>query len=170
MANEGNRDKNFMEKSIRLEELPNELLMKIFSFLEITNLLKCSQTSKRIRTICKDESLWQKINLSKKRVPTEFLKKVITYGCKSLNLNEAKIVGNLRLENQSQLTNLDLSGCSARSHVFEELLQSCHYLEKLTFTQQLDFNTLSLLTSQNGKTFYKTFSPMTVLIEKMVIL
>ena len=138
-------------ENLIFEEFPNELLLKILSFLEITNLLKCSQTSKRIRTICKDESLWQKINLSKKRVPTEFLKKVITYGCKSLNLNETKIVGNLRLENQSQLTNLDLSGCSARSHVFEELLQSCHYLEKLTFTQQLDFNTLSLLTSQNGK-------------------
>jgi hypothetical protein len=92
--------------------------------------------------------LWQKINLSKKRVPTE----VITCGCRSLNLNEAKIEGNLRLENESQLTNLDLSGCSARRHVFEELLKSCHHLQKLTFTQQLDFNTLSSLTSQNGKT------------------
>ena len=101
-------------------------------------LIKCSQTSKRISVICYDDSLWQKINLSKKRVPTE----VITCGCRSLNLNEAKIEGNLRLENESQLTNLDLSGCSARSH----------HLQKLTFTQQLDFNTMSSLTSQNGKT------------------
>ena len=52
MANEGNGDENFKEKSIRLEEFPNELLMKIFIFLEITNLLKCSQISKRIRAIC----------------------------------------------------------------------------------------------------------------------
>jgi hypothetical protein len=148
MATEGKRDENFKEKSIRLEELPSELLLKIFSFLDITNLLKCSQTSKRIRSICYDDSLWQKINLRKMTVPTEFLQKVIGYGCKSLNLSKANSVGTLRLENKSQLTNLDLLGCSATSHVFEELLKSCHYLEKLTFTQQLDFNTL---TSQNGK-------------------
>ena len=147
MANEGNRDENF-----RLEEFPSELLLKIFSFLEITNLLKCSQTSKRIRAICYDDSLWQKINLSKRTVPTEFLQKVIGFGCKCLNLNEAKIIGTLRLENDSQFTDLDLSGCSAFSHVFEELLGSCHFLQKLTFTQQLDFNTLSSLTLQNGKT------------------
>ena len=34
----------------------------------------------------------------------------------------------------------------------EELLLSCHYLQKLTFTQPLNFITLSTLTSQNGKT------------------
>jgi len=152
MATEGNRDENFKEKYIRLEEFPSELLLKIFSFLEITNLLKCSQTSKRIRAICYDDSLWQKINLSKKTVPNGVLQKVISFGCKSLNLNEAKIVGTLRLENESQFTDLDLSGCSATSHVFEELLKSCHYLQKLTFTQPLDFNTLSSLTSRNGKT------------------
>ena len=151
MTNEGKYE-NLIDKSIGFEELPNELLLKILSFLEITNLLKCSQASKRIRIICYDDSLWQKINLSKKRVPTEFLQKVIGYGCKSLNLNEAKIVGTLRLENESQLTDLDLSGCSATSIVFEELLRSCHHLQKLTFTQVLDFNTLSAVTSQNGKT------------------
>ena len=140
MTNEG-KYKNLIKKSIGFEEFPNELLLKILSFLEINNLLKCSQTSKRIRIISYDDSLWQKINLSKKRVPTEFLQKVIGYGCKSLNLNESKIVGTLRLENESQLTDLDL--CSATSHVFEELLKSCHYLQKLTFTQPLKFNTVS---------------------------
>ena len=77
MANEENSDENLKDKSIRLEEFPSEILLKILSFLEITNLLKCSQTSKRIRTICYDDSLWQKINLRKKTVPTEFLQKVI---------------------------------------------------------------------------------------------
>ena len=152
MSNEGNRDENFKEKSFCLEEIPNELLLKLFSFLEITSLLKCSQASKRIRTICYDDLLWQKINLSKKKVTTEFLQKVIDSGCNRLNLNESKIVGTLRLENESQFTDLDLSACSATSHVFEELLRSCHYLQKLTLTQPLNLNTLSAVTSQNGKT------------------
>ena len=138
MATEGKRDENFKEKSIRLEELPSELLLKIFSFLDITNLLKCSQTSKRIRSICYDDSLWQKINLRKMTVPTEFLQKVIGYGCKSLNLSKANLVGTLRLENESQLTNLDLLGCSATSHVFEVLLKSCTNLQKLQFTNTIN--------------------------------
>ena len=152
MANERNRYKKLKDKPIRFEDCPAEILMQILNFLEINNLLKCSQTSKRIRVICYDKSLWQTINLSKIRVPIGFLQKVINDGCKRLNLNEARVVGALRLENKSQLTNLDLSGCSAMSHVFGDLLKSCHCLKKLTFTQPLNFKTLSAVTSQNGKT------------------
>jgi hypothetical protein len=107
MENEG-KFENMMDKSIGFEEFPNELLLKIFSFLEIVDLIKCSQTSKRIRVICYDDSLWQKINLSKKKVTTEFLQKVIDSGCKCLSLNEAKVICTLRLKNESQLTDLDL--------------------------------------------------------------
>ena len=153
VATKGNGNcENLQDNSIRFENFPAEIFLKMLNFLEINELLKCSQTSKRIRVICYDDSLWQTIDLSKKKVPAEFLQKVITYGCKSLNLNEAKLVGTLRLENESQLTNLDLSGCTASRRVFEELLKSCHYLQKLTFTQPLNFVTLSTLTSQNGKT------------------
>ena len=175
MANEGNGDENFKEKSIRLEELPNELLMKIFSFLEITNLLKCSQTSKRIRVICYDDSLWQMINLSKKKVPTEFLQKVISYGCKSLNLNEATVVGTLRLEKESQLTNLDLSGCTASRRVFEELLKSCHYLQKLEFTYNINVDYQKMLQHKlmpNLKSLfidYPKFTALDVEIEQQLI-
>ena len=152
MANERNRDENLKDKSIRFEDFPAEILLKMFNFLEINELLKCSQTSKRIRVICYDDSLWQTTDLSKKKVPAEFLQKVITYGCKSLNLTKATLIGTLRLENDSQLTDLDLSGCTVSRHVLEELLISCHYLQKLTCTQPLNFNTLSTLTSKNGKT------------------
>jgi uncharacterized C2H2 Zn-finger protein len=153
IKNEGKgKCENLQDKSIRFEDFPAEMLLNILNFLEINDLLKSSQTSKRISVICYDDSLWQKVNLSKKKGPTEFPKKVISHGCKSLNLNEAIIVGTFRLKNESQLTNLDLSGCSGMSHVFQELFLSCHYLQKLTFTQSLQFDTLSMLTSQNGNT------------------
>ena len=135
---------------IKFEAFPNELLLNILGFLEIVDLIKCSQISKRVRVICYEKSLWQKINLSKKRVPTEFLQKVIDYGCKCLNLKEAKIIGTLRLENESQLNHLDLSGCRAENQsVFNELLNSCHSLQTLSFTKQVN---ISQLTVQNGKT------------------
>ena len=149
MADE-EKNENLMNKSIKFEEFPSELLLKIFSFLEIVDLIKCSQASKRIKVICYDGSLWQKINLSKKRVPTEFLQKVIDYGCKWLNLNEAKLIGTLRLESKSQLHHLDLYGCRAENKsVFEELFKSCHSLQTLSFTQEVD---ISQVTAQNGKT------------------
>ena len=152
MADE-EKDETLIGKSIKFEKFPNELLLKIFSFLEIVDMIKCSRASKRIRVICYDESLWQKINLSKKRVPTEFLQKVIDYGCKWLNLNQTKLVGTLRLENESQLHHLDLSGCTAESlSVFEELLNSCHFLHSLSFTQEVN---ISQLTAQNGETLQR---------------
>ena len=127
MVNEG-KDEKLLDKSIKFVEFPNEILLNILSFLEIVNLIKFSQTSKRIRVICYDKSLWQKIYLCKKRVTTEFLQKVINYGSKWLNVNEAKLIGTLRLENKSQLNHLDLSGCRAEQSVFEELMNSCHSL------------------------------------------
>jgi hypothetical protein len=145
MANEG---------SIKFEELPSEVLVKILSFLEIVDFIKCSKTCKRIRVIFYDNSLWKRINLSKKRVPSEFLRKMIDdYGCKCLNLNEAKVIGTLRLKYESQLKILDLSGCSAENQsVFEELLRSCSHLQKLSFTQKLKLEVMSQLTALNGKT------------------
>ena len=75
------------------------------------------------------------------------------YGCKCLNLNEAKVIGTLRLKYYSQLKNLDLSGCSAENQsVFEELLRSFDHLQKLSFTQKLKLEVMSQLTTLNGKT------------------
>ena len=144
------KDEKLLDKSIKFVDFPNELLLNILGFLEIVNLIKLSQTSKRIRVLCYEKSLWQKINLSKTRVQSEFLQKVINYGCKRLNLNGAKLIGTLRLENKSQLNHLDLSGCRAENQsVFEELFKSCHSLQTLSFTQEVD---ISQVTAQNGKT------------------
>ena len=144
------KDKNLMEKSIGFEKFPDEILLNILSFLEVVDLIRCSRTSKRFKVISYEKSLWQKINLSKKRVPTEFLQKVIDYGCKWLNLNQTELIGTLRLENESQLHHLDLSGCLAESlSVYEELLNSCHFLQTLSFTQAVN---ISQLISQNGET------------------
>ena len=170
-----NKSEKLQDKSIKLEDFPPEILLKILSFLEINGLLKCCQTSKKIRSICYDDSLWQTINLSEKKVPTEFLRKVIGYGCKSLNLSKANLVGTLRLENKSQLTNLNLLGCSATSQVFEELLKSCHYLQKLQFTYNINVDyqkmiQLKLMPNLNSLFIdYPKFTALDVEIEQQLI-
>ena len=89
--------------------MPDEVQLKIFKFLEIEDLIRCAQVSKRTRRICHDESIWKKVNLNKKLVPSEFIEK---YNVKYLNL----------------------SNCLAEKGVLEKLICSCQSLQKLSLT------------------------------------
>ena len=44
-----------------LEGLPDEILLEIFSLLDIRGVLQCGQVSNRLRAISNDKSLWQKV-------------------------------------------------------------------------------------------------------------
>ena len=101
--------------TLQLEDLSNELIVKVFSYLEIKELIRCGQLSKRIRIISHDQSLWQKMNLScdpwekcTNKVPAEFLHMVLNNGCKYLSLNRELIKGDLKLIEESSLIYLKL--------------------------------------------------------------
>ena len=105
-------NKKFQISKKNLEDLPNEVILKVFSYLEIVDIIRCGQVSKRIRAISHDNAntMWQKINLYDTLVPAEFLQHILkTYNIKYLNLNCAMLKGNLRLEKPSKLKYLDLS-------------------------------------------------------------
>jgi len=46
----------------QLENLPNEILLKIFDYMDIEDLIICGLVSRRIRMIVHDHSLWQKVD------------------------------------------------------------------------------------------------------------
>ena len=138
--------------TMHLERFPDEVLLKILSFLDLADVLKCAQTSKRIRSICQDESLWQNLNLTEKLVPTSFLEKAIVNGCKFLNLGDAEVIGDLKLENQSKVKYLNLSGGYSENNVFDEILKSCHNLKNISIDHRISFENLKMITSQNGQT------------------
>ena len=46
----------------QLENLPNEILLKIFDYMDMEDLIICGLVSRRIRMIVHDHSLWQKVN------------------------------------------------------------------------------------------------------------
>jgi hypothetical protein len=119
-----------------LDDLPDEVLLKIYAFLSIKNLVRCSGVSKRIRRVCHDESLWQKINLYGKIVPSEFIEQVLANGCTYLNLQNAQIHGTLSLPDDNyQVKYLNLSGLIANMENVQELLLSCSYsIEKLSLS------------------------------------
>ena len=133
--------------TLQLEDLSNELIVKVFSYLEIKELIRCGQLSKRIRIISHDQSLWQKMNLSSdpwekctNKVPAEFLHMVIQNGCKYLSLDSEQIQSNLKLNQISSLVYLRLvtifpvlpSDVHFNDRLSEELLETGHFLKKLS--------------------------------------
>ena len=91
------------------QDLPDELILNILSYLEVKDLISCGQVSKRTRNISQDGSLWATVNLEKKNVKTELLEMILSKGCKILNLSDATIHGSLSSNIKSQLRVLDLS-------------------------------------------------------------
>ena len=74
--------------SKNLDDLPDEVQLKIFNYLTIKDLILCGQVSKRTRRISCDASVWQKVNLSEKLIPAEFIKHILNNGCQYLNLGQ----------------------------------------------------------------------------------
>ena len=67
-----------------IDDLPDELILEILSFMNVKEIIKCGQVSKRIRSMCSDETIWQKVNLYNKIVPVDFLIRLVDNKCKYL--------------------------------------------------------------------------------------
>ena len=75
----------------QLDELPDEVILKIVGFLDLKELLLCGQVSKRLRAIANDESLWLKLNFCGRKVPYDFIEKAAVNGCKYQSLTKFTI-------------------------------------------------------------------------------
>ena len=117
--------------TVQFIDLPDEIILKVMSNFKGKELLQLGQVSKRIRNISHDNSLWLNVDLSDQKVSTDFVKMILSNGCKYLNLNDSKLVGNVSLRKTSNLLALDLSDCEANTDVGEELLASCNSLKVL---------------------------------------
>ena len=133
------------------QDSPDEVILKVVTYLDINELVKFGEVSKRMRAISNDITLWKKMNLSRNGwswcdevdVPTKFVEMVIENGCQYLSLQYMKVgtpgppdsmtsAGHLRLGKASSLRYLDLKYCDARVLIFEEILSSCHFLQRLS--------------------------------------
>ena len=109
-----------------LDELPEEILLKIFTYLNVKDICRCAKVCKRFGKLSHDESIWRKINLCwNKKIPSKFVQHVIDRGCKYLSLRCARISGNLNFRNSvSQLKYLDFgfgSWIANDERILEEL-------------------------------------------------
>ena len=143
-----------------LEGLPDEVLLKIFSLLDIKGVLQCGQVSNRLRNISNDQSLWLKLNLSEREVPFDFIVKAVENGCEYLNLRSSWVTGVRKLEVPWKLKYLEMSQYFIQASAGEDLvgvLQNCHFLQKLV-VDGLKLNSETMKNNeieqicQNGKT------------------
>ena len=73
------------------DDLPEEIILKIFTNLEFYDNASASQVCKRWKLLCEDQSLWLKINLNNRRVPAKFIEKALKRGCHYLGLYGTEI-------------------------------------------------------------------------------
>ena len=94
--------------SMQLESLPDEILLEIFSYMNMQELLRYSQVSKKIREICSDKSFWDEIYLVSKKVKAEFIKFILERNCNCLFIDDTVIDGSVKLNKTSKLAYLEL--------------------------------------------------------------
>ena len=124
---------------LNFQDLPDELILKIFGYSEIKDIIIYGQVSRRLRRISHDGRLWVTANLVMKIVKSELLEMILSKGCKILNISYSTIVGSLSSNIKSQVRVLDLSQSAwcetgpnyKDNSVFEELLFSCCSLHQL---------------------------------------
>ena len=95
-----------------IEVLPNEILIKIFSYLSIRELIKvCAKVCKRFQELTHNEELWMRINLSEKNVDFDFIEYALDHGTKYLGLQRAQLCwpDSSNFQNWNKLKYLDLS-------------------------------------------------------------
>ena len=144
---EKDRSKSVQSLILNLEDLPDEVMLKLLSYLDTADLIRSGHVSQRLQAISSDESLWQKINLFKKNVPTSFLQFVLERGCKYLSLHSTKLNGSLNLTKPTKLEYLNIKSCLAGDGTLEKLLLACQSLEKFTFSVDKYYSKSSLSAS-----------------------
>ena len=114
----------------QFEIFSDEIILKVFGYLDIDDLFKCSLTSRRLRAICQDKSLppiWEKIHLYN---PMPI--------CKTLEVPCTKITGclniNLKKFSGQSLKDILKKGCNylVLSHMAgwanHEFHEACKYI------------------------------------------
>ena len=87
--------KSVLNTELKCLPLPNEILVKIFGYLDIQDISRSAQVSNQFNMISKDSSLWQtwgKLSIDGKKVPTEFLTYIIQRGITELSLYGCEIL------------------------------------------------------------------------------
>ena len=80
------------KKVLELADFPDEIILKVFACLKLSDLLKCGQVAKRFRNIAHDQFLWQRIVMINQHFSTAFIRFILDRGCKYLDLSYSRFI------------------------------------------------------------------------------
>ncbi|OBS81586.1 hypothetical protein A6R68_20211 [Neotoma lepida] len=130
------------------KKLPKELLLRIFSFLDIVTLCRCAQISKAWNILALDGSNWQRIDLFNFQTDVEgrvveniskrcggFLRKLSLRGCIGVGDSSLKTFA----QNCRNIEHLNLNGCTKiTDSTCYSLSRFCSKLKHLDLTSCVD--------------------------------
>ena len=133
--------------------LPNEILVKIFGYLDIQDISRSARVCHQFNMISKDTSLWkslEKIGIDERKVPTEFLEFILQRGITELSLFKCKILPpRARLTRPLNLKVLSLDETKGDKTLLNELISS-HPMEKVDLRDSISPNFSLFIKSQIG--------------------
>ena len=141
----------------QFEIFSDEIILKVFGYLDINDLFKCSLTSRRLRAISQDKSLpsiWEKIHLYNPIPTCKTLKNSCPTITDCLHINLKKVHG-------QSLNDILKKGCNylVLSHLgnFKEFNEAGKYIGPFQLTL-LDWPENCALSNQGLKIFHTSFS------------
>ena len=137
-----------------IEDLPEEIILKIFAFLSLKQLTKCMKVTKKMNRISQDKSLWKRVCSFYRKIPKECIHQIVKSSVKSIVFSHCEISPipiELLQAYQFDLTYLDVSYCDGNDNFISELVGCSKSLEYL----RLHFNRPNLV----NKCVQNLFSP-----------
>ncbi|NXN88508.1 SKP2 protein, partial [Bombycilla garrulus] len=121
------------ESGISLDALPDELLLAIFAYFPLKDLLKVSTICKRWRRLAFDESLWQTLDLAGQNLLPGVLAQLLPAGVTALRCPRSCIGHSLfKTSSLPKLQHLDLSNCTVSAPDLHSILRLCEKLQNLS--------------------------------------
>ena len=77
---------------LELADFPDEIMLKVFACLQLSDLLKCGQVAKKFRNIAHDQFLWERIVIINQYFSTAFIRFILDRGCKYLDLSYSRFI------------------------------------------------------------------------------
>ncbi|XP_010216024.1 PREDICTED: S-phase kinase-associated protein 2-like, partial [Tinamus guttatus] len=121
------------EPGVSWDALPDELLLAIFAYLPLNDLLKVSLICKRWRRLSFDESLWQTLDLTGRNLLPGVIGHLLPAGVTVFRCPRS-CIGNplFKTSKPLRIQHMDLSNCTVTIADLQSILCRCERLQNLS--------------------------------------
>ncbi|KAE8636487.1 hypothetical protein XENTR_v10003010 [Xenopus tropicalis] len=135
---------------ISWDTLPDELLLGIFNYLHLIDLLRAARVCKRWHRLLTDESLWHSLDLTGKHLADGIIGRVlslgvVTFRCPRSCMGEPMFTKTRHL----RLLHMDLSNSTVSVGALQSILSRCHKLQNLSLEGLVLSDDITRSISQN---------------------